>query len=109
MFYRVRIDPVALRQIEQFAAYLRDYNEELAIAQIERLDLTLAVTLSEAPLTWSSNNVFTLFSGFDDDDSIIDNYWQDGQLNLKTNNLKRANYMRVTGLIQRAKISTCLS
>jgi hypothetical protein len=39
MTFRVRIDPVALRQIEQFAAYLRDYSEEFAIEQIERLDL----------------------------------------------------------------------
>lgn len=48
-----------------------------------------------------SNNVYTLFSGFDDDESPIDNYWQDGQLNLGTDNLKRTHYMRVTGLIQR--------
>ncbi len=39
MTFRVRIDPVALRQIEHFAAYLRDYSEEFAIEQIERLDL----------------------------------------------------------------------
>ncbi len=39
MAFRVRIDPVALRQIEQFAAYLRDYSEEFAIEQIERLYL----------------------------------------------------------------------
>jgi hypothetical protein len=30
----VRIDPVALDEIEQFAAYLRDYSEEFAIEQI---------------------------------------------------------------------------
>jgi hypothetical protein len=36
MTFRVRIDPVALRQMEQFAAYLRDYSEEFAIEQIER-------------------------------------------------------------------------
>ena len=48
-----------------------------------------------------SNNVFTLFSGFDDDESPIENYWQDGQLNLGTDNLKRTHLMRVTGLIQR--------
>lgn len=47
-----------------------------------------------------SNNVFTLFSGFDDDGSPIPNYWQDGQLNLGTTNLKRTHLMRVTGLIQ---------
>jgi hypothetical protein len=31
MAYRVRIDPVALDQIEQFAAWLSDYSEEFAI------------------------------------------------------------------------------
>jgi hypothetical protein len=50
-----------------------------------------------------SDNAFTLFSGFDDDDEPIDNHWQDGQLNLGTDNLKRANLMRVTGLIQKDK------
>jgi hypothetical protein len=48
-----------------------------------------------------SNNVMTLFSGFDDDESPIDNYWQDGQLNLGTDNLKVAHRMVVKGLIQR--------
>lgn len=48
-----------------------------------------------------SNNVYTLFSGFDDDDSPIDNHWQDGQLNLGTDRLKKANLMRVTGHIQK--------
>jgi hypothetical protein len=49
----------------------------------------------------TSNNVFTLFSGYDDDDSPIDNFWQDGQLDLGTKNLKRAHLMRITGLIQK--------
>jgi hypothetical protein len=48
-----------------------------------------------------SNNVFTLFSGYDDDESPIDNIWEDGQDNLGTDNLKRVHLMRVTGLIQR--------
>jgi hypothetical protein len=48
-----------------------------------------------------SNNVFTLFSGFDDDESPIANYWQDGQLNLGTDNLKVAHRMVVKGLIQK--------
>src|SRR6266571_8902492 len=52
MTFRVRIDPVALRQIEQFAAYLRDYSEEFAIEQIERLDRILSVNLRASPLTW---------------------------------------------------------
>jgi hypothetical protein len=48
-----------------------------------------------------SNNVYTLFSGYDDDEATIANHWQDGQLNLGTDNLKRAHLMRVTGLIQK--------
>ena len=31
MIYRLRIDPVAQRQIDQFATYLRDYSEDFAI------------------------------------------------------------------------------
>ena len=53
MTFRVRIDPVALRQIEQFATYLRDYSEEFAIEQIERLDRILSANLRESPLTWA--------------------------------------------------------
>src|SRR6266849_9850379 len=52
MTFRVRIDPVALRQIEQFAAYLHDHSEEFAIEQIERLDRILSVDLRASPLTW---------------------------------------------------------
>jgi hypothetical protein len=48
-----------------------------------------------------SSNVFTLFSGFDDDEVAIENYWQDGQLNLGTDNLKVAHRMVVKGLIQK--------
>ena len=53
MTFRVRIDPVALRQIDQFAAYLRDYSEDFAIEQIERLDRIFHLNLGESPLTWS--------------------------------------------------------
>ena len=53
MTYRVRIDPIALRQIDEFAAYLRNYSEDFAIEQIERLDRILANNLRESPLIWS--------------------------------------------------------
>ncbi len=53
MAYSVRIDPVAFSEIEQFAAYLKDYNEDFAVEQIERLDRILRLNLGEAPLTWS--------------------------------------------------------
>jgi len=51
MIFRVRIDPVAQRHIDQFAAYLRNDNEEFAIEQIDRLN-RIAVNLGETPLTW---------------------------------------------------------
>jgi hypothetical protein len=53
MTFRVRIDPVALRQIDEFAAYLRNYDEDFAVEQIERLDRILSANLGESPLTWS--------------------------------------------------------
>lgn len=52
MTYRLRIDTVALRQIEAFAAYLREYSEDFALERIERLDHILRFNLCEAPLTW---------------------------------------------------------
>jgi hypothetical protein len=47
----LRIDPVALRQIEQFAAYLSDYDESFALEQINRLDRILHLNLGDAPFT----------------------------------------------------------
>jgi hypothetical protein len=38
MAFRVRIDPIAARQIDRFVSYLREYSEDFAIEQIERLD-----------------------------------------------------------------------
>ena len=49
MLFRIRIDPAALRQIDQFATYLRDYSEEFTVEQIERLDRILRFNLGEAP------------------------------------------------------------
>jgi mRNA-degrading endonuclease RelE of RelBE toxin-antitoxin system len=53
MTYRVRIDPVAQRHIDQFVLYLRDYNEDFAIEQIHRLDRILFTNLADTPRTWS--------------------------------------------------------
>jgi mRNA-degrading endonuclease RelE of RelBE toxin-antitoxin system len=53
MTFRVRIDPLAQRQIDAFAAYLRQYDEDFAIEQIERLDRAIVLNLGESPLTWS--------------------------------------------------------
>ena len=52
MTYRVRFDPVALRHIEEFAVYLREYSEDFATEQIERLNRIIALNLGESPLTW---------------------------------------------------------
>jgi mRNA-degrading endonuclease RelE of RelBE toxin-antitoxin system len=51
--FRIRIDPVALGQIDEFAARLRNYDERLALEQIDRLDRIISVHLRESPLTWS--------------------------------------------------------
>ena len=48
-----------------------------------------------------SNNVLTLFSGYDDDGNLIDAYWTDGDMNLGTDHLKVVNRMNVQGLIQK--------
>ena len=52
MAFRVRIDSVAQRQIDEFVTYLKEYNEDFAIEQINRLDRIIAVNLGESPLTW---------------------------------------------------------
>jgi hypothetical protein len=53
MRFRVRIDPAAQRLIDEFAEYLRQYDERFAIEQIERLDRIIALNLGETPLMWS--------------------------------------------------------
>jgi mRNA-degrading endonuclease RelE of RelBE toxin-antitoxin system len=53
MTYHVRIDPIAMRQIDQFAAYLRSYDEDFAVDQIQRLDRIFKFSLAESPLMWS--------------------------------------------------------
>jgi mRNA-degrading endonuclease RelE of RelBE toxin-antitoxin system len=52
MAFRVRIDPVAQRQIDAFAEYLQRYDEAFAVEQIERFDRVVAFNLRESPLTW---------------------------------------------------------
>jgi hypothetical protein len=57
--FRLRIAPRAQHHIEEFAAYLREYSEELAIEQIDGLNRILSANLGESPLTWS----YFAFSG----------------------------------------------
>lgn len=47
-----------------------------------------------------SNNLYTLFSGFDEDGDIFANYWTSSDLNLGVDNLKSCRRMVVDGLIQ---------
>lgn len=47
-----------------------------------------------------SPNVFTLFSGFDDDGSIINNFWTSHIIDLEFKGLKTTGRMSIEGLIQ---------
>ena len=47
-----------------------------------------------------SNNVFTLFSGFDDDGLTIPNYWTSGYTNFGVPGQKIAHRLKIDGLIQ---------
>ncbi len=48
-----------------------------------------------------SNNIYTLFSGFDEDGDVIENYWTSSDLNLGTDHLKTCRRMVLDGLIQK--------
>lgn len=50
-----------------------------------------------------SNNIFTLFSGLDDDGANINNYWQGKVFNLGTDGLKKFNRFVIKGLIQQTQ------
>ncbi len=47
-----------------------------------------------------SNNLYTLFSGFDEDGDIISNYWTSSDLDLGVENLKTCRRMVIDGIIQ---------
>ncbi len=47
-----------------------------------------------------SNNLFTLFSGFDDDGANIDNHWTGKMFNLGVSGSKKSNRFVIRGLIQ---------
>ena len=50
-----------------------------------------------------SNNVYTLFSGFDDDGQIISNHWSSKQFDFGIEGLKKFNIFHIRGLIQLAQ------
>lgn len=47
-----------------------------------------------------SNNCFTLFSGYDDDGTTINNYWLTGQMNMGLSGIKKFYRLVIRGLIQ---------
>lgn len=47
------------------------------------------------------NNVYELFSGYDDDDSLIDNYWESNNDDFDIDRLKKTKKLVLQGLIQR--------
>uniref|UniRef100_A0A6H1ZC58 Uncharacterized protein n=1 Tax=viral metagenome TaxID=1070528 RepID=A0A6H1ZC58_9ZZZZ len=47
-----------------------------------------------------SNNVLTLFSGFDDSDSLINNYWEGRISDLQIENVKKVRHLWLEGEIQ---------
>jgi mRNA-degrading endonuclease RelE of RelBE toxin-antitoxin system len=53
MSYELRFAPRAERYIDELAAYLREYDEELATQQMDRLNRILTVNIQSSPLTWS--------------------------------------------------------
>jgi plasmid stabilization system protein ParE len=52
MTFDIRFDAQALRDIDQFVAYQRDYSEDFALKQIDRLDIVFRRALAQSPLTW---------------------------------------------------------
>lgn len=67
---------------------------DYASSQLALYNGALLAGLSVSP------NIFTLFSGFDDDGSQINNYWTSSILNLGFEGLKTSGRMTVEGLIQ---------
>lgn len=50
-----------------------------------------------------SNNVFNLFSGYDDDGALINNHWISKMFNLGINGIKKTNRFVMKGLIQQTQ------
>lgn len=50
-----------------------------------------------------SPNAFTLFSGLDDDQNIIENFWESSLTDLELQGQKKVGYFYIQGLIQRAQ------
>lgn len=91
----------------------QDFNGTMFIMNIDsgfwdRLDYTVSQLVQYNGTLLSgdsiSDNLFTLFSGFDDDGSLIDNYWKSGVYNLDFEGLKKTERFEIEGLIQPAQM-----
>lgn len=67
---------------------------DYAVSCMEEFNGTLIAGDSLSP------NIYTLFSGFDDDNTLINNYWNSKQFNLGVSGLKKLNRFIIQGLIQ---------
>lgn len=67
---------------------------------VSRLAEYMGTLIAGDPL---SNNIFTLFSGFDDDTGLINNYWTSGMTNHGMPGQKRTTRLVIDGLIQQSQ------
>ena len=72
MSFRVRIDAVAARQIDRFVTYLRDYSEDFAVEQIERLDRILRYNLAVGLFPTHGSTLSCLFVSRRTANTILD-------------------------------------
>src|SRR6266581_2763243 len=53
MSFELRIAARAQRHIDELSTYLREYNEQFAVQEMDRLNRILTVNIRGSPLTWS--------------------------------------------------------
>lgn len=88
---------------------LKTYNDTTFIQNVnsnywDKLDyrITCCATYNGTLIAGDSisNNVYTLFSGYDDDAEVITNIWESGEMDLNNDGQKKVKRMVVEGLIQ---------
>ena len=93
---------------EQTNGVNNEYNgitfaRNLISEQFDKLDFNISVSDSYKGQLIAgdslSNNVFILFSGYDDDGQVINNYWVSNQSDLDIEGLKKATFFRIDGFI----------
>jgi mRNA-degrading endonuclease RelE of RelBE toxin-antitoxin system len=53
MSYAIRIDPLAQREIDEFAHRMGEFDEDFAAEQLDRLDRVFRDTIAPSPTRWS--------------------------------------------------------